>query len=70
MEKDKKKAMIWFMVLLVVLLALEVAFVWGISWLIGKPLHLPPLPWWVCIIITFLCNWFGGWLGHKRNGEK
>ena len=69
MEKNKKKA-IWFMVLLVALLALESAFVWGISWLIGWPLHLSPLPWWVCIIIALLCNWFGGWVGRKRNGGK
>ena len=69
MEKNNKKA-VWFMVLLVALLALESAFVWSISWLIGKPFHLSPLPLWVCIIITLLFNWFGGWVGRKRYGGK
>ena len=58
------------MVLLVVLLALEVVFAWFVSWLIGKAVHLSPLPWWVCAIIVLLCNLFVGRADKKKRKQE
>lgn len=65
MEKNKEKA-VWFMVFLVVVVALEVITIYGVSWWLGKMFHVPPLPWWACCSIVFLGNVLEG----KRQSNK
>lgn len=65
MEKNNKKA-VWFVIFLVVVVALEVVTIYGVSWWVGKMLHVPPLPWWVCCSLVFLGNVLWGYEMKKE----